>query len=352
MDLLRPIWSHIDKFLAAILLTVAFAAVMPARGQAATAVSLVADAAIVLLFFLHGAKLSPEEALVDARHWRLHIMVFLGTFALFPLLGMSARFLAPNFLPAPLWAGLILLTALPSTVQASIVFTSVAGGNVPAAMCSATASSLVGVVLTPLIAGLLLSSHGLDISLHSILSIVVQLMLPFAAGQILRPWIATYLMRHPRVLGSVDYGSILILVYAAFSHGVVDGIWHQIGAGDLFKVALIDIVLLAAVMTILTFGSRQLGFSRPDEITIVFCGSKKSLVNGLPIAALLFAGHAGLVIIPLMLFHQIQLMVCASLARYYAAHQNYGERIASGSRSLGLSLRYHLIRSNRQSRDR
>jgi sodium/bile acid cotransporter 7 len=105
-------------------------------------------------------------------------------------------------------------------------------------------------------------------------------------------------------------------------------------------------------MTILTFGSRQLGFSRPDEITIVFCGSKKSLVNGLPIAALLFAGHAGLVIIPLMLFHQIQLMVCASLARYYAAHQNYGERIASGSRSLGLSLRYHLVRSNRQSRDR
>ena len=352
MDLLRSIWSHIDKFLAAILLTVAFAAVMPARGQAATAVSLLADAAIVLLFFLHGAKLSPEEALVDAPHWRLHIMVFLGRFALFPLLGMSARFLAPNFLPAPLWAGLILLTALPSTVQASIVFTSVAGGNVPAAMCSATASSLVGVVLTPLIAGLLLSSHGLDISLHSILSIVVQLMLPFAAGQILRPWIATYLTRHPRVLGSVDYGSILILVYAAFSHGVVDGIWHQIGAGDLFKVALVDIVLLAAVMTILTFGSRQLGFSRPDEITIVFCGSKKSLVNGLPIAALLFAGHAGLVIIPLMLFHQIQLMVCASLARYYAAHQNYGERIASGSRSLGLSLRYHLVRSNRQSRDR
>jgi sodium/bile acid cotransporter 7 len=178
-------------------------------------------------------------------------------------------------------------------------------------------------------------------------------MLPFAAGQILRPWIATYLTRHPRVLGSVDYGSILILVYAAFSHGVVDGIWHQIGAGDLFKVALVDIVLLAAVMTILTFGSRQLGFSRPDEITIVFCGSKKSLASGLPMATVLLSGQpAGLIVLPLMLFHQIQLMVCASLARYYAAHQNYGERIASGSRSLGLSLRYHLVRSNRQSRDR
>jgi solute carrier family 10 (sodium/bile acid cotransporter), member 7 len=332
MILIRSVWSHIDRFLAAILLTVAFAAVMPARGEAAAAVGWLADAAIVLLFFMHGAKLSPQEALVGARHWRLHVMVFLGTFALFPLLGISARFLAPGFLPGPLWAGVILLTALPSTVQASIVFTSVAGGNVPAAMCSATASSLLGVFLTPLIAGFLLASHGLDISARSVLGIVVQLLLPFVAGQLLRPWIGGYLTRHPRALKSVDYGSILILVYSAFSHGVVDGIWHQIGAGDLFKVALVDIALLVTVMAILTFGSRRLGFSRADEIAIVFCGSKKSLVNGVPIASLLFAGHVGLVVIPLMLFHQIQLMVCASLARRYAARG-----IAATERHTGLS---------------
>jgi sodium/bile acid cotransporter 7 len=321
MILLRSVWSHIDRFLAAILLTVAFAAVMPARGEAAVAVSWLTVAAIALLFFLHGAKLSPQDALVGARHWRLHMMVFLGTFALFPLLGISAHFLAPNFLPGPLWAGVILLTALPSTVQASIVFTSVAGGNVPAAMFSATASSLLGVVLTPLIAGFLLARHGLDISARSVFGIVVQLLLPFVAGQLARPWISAYLTRHPRALKSVDYGSILLLVYAAFSHGVVDGIWHQIDAGDLFKVALVDVALLAAVMTILTFASRQFGFSRADEIAIVFCGSKKSLVNGVPIASLLFAGHVGLVVIPLMLFHQIQLMVCASLARHYAARR-------------------------------
>jgi sodium/bile acid cotransporter 7 len=334
MILIRSIWSRVDRFLAAILLTVAFAAVMPARGEAAAVLGWLTDAAIALLFFMHGAKLSPEEALVGARHWRLHVIVFLGTFALFPLLGISARFLAPGFLPGPLWAGVILLTALPATVQASIVFTSVAGGNVPAAMCSATASSLLGVFFTPLIAGLLLSRHGLDISVHSILGIVVQLVLPFVAGQLLRPWIGSYLTRRPLALKSVDYGSILILVYAAFSHGVVDGIWHQIDAGDLFKVAVIDVALLAAVITILTFGSRQLGFSRADEITIVFCGSKKSLVSGLPIATLLFAGHVGLVVIPLMVFHQIQLMVCASLARHYAAR-----RIAATERLAGLPAR-------------
>jgi sodium/bile acid cotransporter 7 len=321
MILLRSVWSRIDGFLAAILLTVAFAAVMPARGDAAGAVGWLTVAAIALLFFMHGARLSPEEALVGARQWRLHVMVFLSTFALFPLLGISARFLAPGFLPGPLWAGVILLTALPSTVQASIVFTSVAGGNVPAAMCSATASSLLGVFLTPLIAGFLLTRHGLGISAHAIVGIVVQLLLPFVAGQLLRPWMGAYLVRYPRALKSVDYGSILILVYAAFSHGVVDGIWHQIDAGDLFKVAFVDIALLASVMAILTVGSRLLGFSRVDEIAIVFCGSKKSLVNGIPIATLLFAGHVGLVVIPLMLFHQIQLMVCASLARRYAARR-------------------------------
>jgi sodium/bile acid cotransporter 7 len=321
MTLVRSIRSRIDSFLAAILLTVAFATVMPVRGDAAVAVGWLTDAAIALLFFMHGAKLSPEDALLGARHWRLHTMVFLSTFALFPLLGISARFLAPSFLPAPLWTGVILLTALPSTVQASIAFTSVAGGNVPAALCSASASSLLGVFLTPLIAGFLLTRHGIDISARSVLAILAQLLLPYVAGQLSRPWIGAYLTRHPRALKSVDYGSILLIVYSAFSHGVVDGIWHQIDAGDLFKIALVDVALLAAVITILTFASRQLGFSRADEITIVFCGSKKSLANGLPIATLLFAGHVGLVIIPLMVFHQIQLMVCASLARHYAARR-------------------------------
>jgi sodium/bile acid cotransporter 7 len=120
MTLVGSIWSRIDKFLAAILLTVAFATVMPVRGEMAVGFGWLAKAAIALLFFMHGAKLSPQDALVGARHWRLHTLVFLSTFALFPLLGISARLLAPGFLPEPLWAGLILLTALPSTVQASI----------------------------------------------------------------------------------------------------------------------------------------------------------------------------------------------------------------------------------------
>lgn len=206
-------------------------------------------------------------------------------------------------------------------MQASIAFTSVANGNVPATLRSASASNLLGVFLTPLIVGFLLAHHGVDISARSVLAIVLQILLPFVVGQLLRPWIGAYVTRHTHELKSVDYGSILLIVYSAVSHGVVDGVWHQIDVGELFKVALVDVTRLATVITILTFASRRLGFSRADEITIVFCGSKKSLASGLPIATLPFAEHVGLIVVPLMLFHQIQLLVCASLARYYAARQ-------------------------------
>ena len=322
MAWLAPVRSRIDPFLTAILATVAIAFLMPARGEAASTVGWLTDIAIALLFFMHGARLSPQAAFLGARHWRLHTMVFLSTFALFPLLAVTAHWLAPGLLPAPLWAGVILLSALPSTVQASIAFTSVAGGNVPAALCSASASNLLGVFLTPVIAGLLLTGHGADLSARSILTLALQLLLPFAAGQLLRPWIGDLVTRHARVLKGVDYGSILLIVYSAFSHGVVNGIWHQVDALQLVVLALVDAALLAAVIAILTFASKWLGFSRADQITIVFCGSKKSLASGLPIATVLFAGHVGLVILPVMVFHQIQLMVCASLARRYAARSN------------------------------
>jgi sodium/bile acid cotransporter 7 len=328
MTLLQSILSRIDRFLAAILLTVGLACLMPARGEAAIVVGWLTDAAIALLFFMHGAKLSPEAAFLGLRQWRLHTLVFLGTFVFFPLLGITAHVLVPDLLPASLWPGFLLLTALPSTVQASIAFTSVAGGNVPAALCSASASNLFGIFLTPVIAGYLLASHGVGLSAHSVLAVIEQLFVPFAAGQLLRRWLGGFIERHPRALKTVDYGSILLIVYSAFSHGVVNGIWHQVDVAQLVRLVVADAALLVIVLTSLTFASRWLGFSRADEITIVFCGSKKSLASGLPMANVLFAGHVGLGIIPVMLFHQIQLMVCASLARRYAARAT-GRRTAT-----------------------
>jgi sodium/bile acid cotransporter 7 len=315
----------IDSFIALLLTMVALASLLPARGLGAVVAGRGVTVAIALLFFLYGARLSPQAALAGARHGRLHLLVFLSTFALFPALGLGARALFPHLLTPELWTGVILLCVLPSTVQSSIAFTSIARGNVPAALCAATLSNLVGILLTPVLAGLLLATgqaggHG-DISAHAIGDIVLQLLLPFAAGQALRPWIGAWVARNRGVLSLVDRGSILLVVYTAFSEGMVAGIWHSLDVATLARLFVVDATLLAAVLATTTLLSRRLGFARADEITIVFCGSKKSLASGLPMASVLFAGGAsvGLIVLPLMLFHQLQLMVCAALARRYAA---------------------------------
>jgi sodium/bile acid cotransporter 7 len=312
----------VDPYIAAIVGMVCLASLLPVHDSGAVIAGHLTTAAIALLFFLYGARLAPKAALAGARHWRLHALVLASTFLLFPALVLAAHALAPRLLSAPLWTGLILLSVLPSTVQSSIAFTSIARGNVPAALCAATTSNLLGMFLTPLLAGLLLSAQG-GFSAKGAVDILVQLLLPFAAGQLARPLIGDWIQRNKTLLGLVDRGSILLVVYTAFSEGVTQGIWHQLGVGDLARLVAVDAVLLAAVLAITTYGSRMLGFPRADEITIVFCGSKKSLASGLPMATVLLAGQSvGLIVLPLMLFHQIQLMVCAWMAKRYANAKN------------------------------
>jgi sodium/bile acid cotransporter 7 len=317
----------IDPYIAAIVGMVCLASVLPVHDTGAVIAGHLTTAAIALLFFLHGARLAPQAALAGARHWRLHAVVLASTFVLFPVLALAGRAVAPHLLTSQLWTGVILLAVLPSTVQSSIAFTSIARGNVPAALCAATVSNLLGMVLTPLLAGLLLSSQG-GFSIKGAGDILVQLMLPFAAGQLSRPLLANWAQRNRTLLGLVDRGSILLVVYTAFSEGVTQGIWHQLGIAELGRLLVVDAALLGAVLAITTYGSRLLGFSTADEVTIVFCGSKKSLASGLPMASVLLAGQSiGLIILPLMLFHQIQLMVCAWLAKRYA---NSSQTVALG----------------------
>ncbi len=309
-----------DPFVVALLCTVVVASLLPVRGSAATGLSDVTEVAVGLLFFLYGARLSPQATLDAVRHWRLHSVVLLSTFVLFPLLGLALYPLVPVVLPVPLYTGVLFLCMLPSTVQSSIALTSTARGNVAAAIASASLSSLAGVVITPLLAGLLLSGQGASFSAKSIVDIVVQLLLPFLAGQLLRRWIVGWLERRKRVLSLFDRGSIVLIVYSAFSAGVVGGIWHQVQPQQLGALLVVEALLLGAVLSITNFASGRLGFRPEDRTAIIFCGSKKSLAAGLPMANVLFVGHSvGLAVLPLMLFHQMQLMVCAALARRLAA---------------------------------
>ncbi|MEV3988064.1 bile acid:sodium symporter family protein [Streptomyces sp. NPDC049837] len=305
----------IDPYILALVATVALAALLPASGAAADAVGGISTGAIALLFFLYGARLSTREALDGLRHWRLHVTVLAATFVVFPLLGLAARGLVPAVLTPALYGGLLFLCLVPSTIQSSIAFTSMARGNVPAAICAGSFSSLAGIVLTPLLAALLLGGTAGGFSADSLLRIVAQLLVPFLAGQALRRWVAGFLTRHKKVLGYVDRGSILLVVYTAFSEGMVQGVWHQVTPARLAALLGVEAVLLAVMLALTWYGAGRLGFGREDRIAIQFAGSKKSLAAGLPMASVLFGAHASLAVLPLMLFHQMQLMVCAVIAK-------------------------------------
>ena len=209
-----------DSFTLAILAVVGAALVLPCRGESARWVAIGSEAAIALLFFLQGARLSRSAVLAGILHWRLHLTIFSATFVAFPLLGMAMYPLSGTVLAPPLYVGLVFLCTLPSTVQASVVFTSIAGGNVAAALCAASLSSILGMVLTPLLVGLLLHAQG-ETSLKGLGSIALLVLLPFLAGQVLQSRIGAWLQRHRGTVGLVDRASVLLVVYGAISAATV-----------------------------------------------------------------------------------------------------------------------------------
>ncbi|MDU1272384.1 MAG: bile acid:sodium symporter family protein [Escherichia coli] len=247
----------LDPFTLTLITVVLLASFFPARGDFVPFFENLTTAAIALLFFMHGAKLSREAIIAGGGHWRLHLWVMCSTFVLFPILGVLFAWWKPVNVDPMLYSGFLYLCILPATVQSAIAFTSMAGGNVAAAVCSASASSLLGIFLSPLLVGLVMNVHGAGGSLEQVGKIMLQLV-------------------------------------------------------------VVSCVLLAIVIVVNVFMARRLGFNKADEITIVFCGSKKSLANGIPMANILFPTSViGMMVLPLMIFHQIQLMVCAVLARRY-----------------------------------
>ncbi|MDM1716828.1 bile acid:sodium symporter family protein [Thiopseudomonas alkaliphila] len=324
MAKLRILFDNFTLILIAVIVT---ASLLPAHGQGALVFEWITAFAIALLFFLHGSKLSRSAIIAGAMHWRLHLLVFACTFILFPILMLGLQPVLRPLLGDELWVGMLYLSALPGTVQSAIAFTSMARGNIPAAVCNASASSLVGILVTPLLVKILLDADaGTTGMLEAVLKISVQLLLPFIAGHLMRRWIGDWIDRNRNWLKNVDQGSILLVVYTAFSAAVVGGLWSAVPPLSLLLLTVVCSVILAIVLWMTTTLARRLHFNKEDEITIVFCGSKKSMATGVPMAQVLFAGGAvGPAILPLMIFHQIQLMVCAVMAQHYAKRENLPE---------------------------
>ena len=302
-----------DRFILWLLAAAGLGLLLPVRGTAAGAVDLVTLAAIFALFFLHGARLPREALKAGVTDWRLHAAILALTFALFPALGFLLAAAAPGLLSGELWTGFLFLCALPSTVQSSIAYTSMARGNVAGAVAAAAFSNLAGVFLTPLLVVFMLGAEGASVSGEAIARIVLLLFAPFLVGHAVRPWLGTAVEARPGLTRIVDKGTILLAVYGAFAAATAGGIWARVPPAELAVLAGLCLLLLAIVLAAAwTFGSR---FPAGSRAAILFCGSVKSLASGAPMARILFPGAAAaLVILPVMIFHTAQLIVCAWIA--------------------------------------
>lgn len=306
-----------DPLIVLIILAVVVAIIAPARGSFAEWFATATNIAIALLFFLYGARLSTREAIKGLMHWRLHLLILAFTFLVFPLIGLALKPLT-LVISEDLYMGILFMTLVPSTVQSSVAFTSIARGNFAGAIVAASASNLAGVFLTPILVMLLLSrGDGINVDAQVFVDIAVLLLLPFVLGQILRKWVKGIAANKATKI--VDRGSITMVVYSAFSAGMVAGVWSQVSAGEIAFLIVFSIVLVAIMLWLTRFTALRLGFNQKDMKAIQFCGTKKSLATGLPMASVIFGGASiGLLILPLMIFHQVQLMMCSWLAARYA----------------------------------
>lgn len=309
-----------DPFLLLLVGTVLLATFLPARGGFAAFVRWLSIVTVVLLFFFHGAKLAREQVIAGLTHWRLHLAILGATFVMFPVVGFVGTRALGGLVPPALATGLLFLCALPSTVQSAIAFVGIARGNVAAAIASASASQMLGILLTPLLMGLLANTHGGGGGLSGAGEVALQILVPFVAGHLLRPWLKDWIGGHKRLVNLTDRSTILVAVYSAFSAAVIGGIWHQLPPSALAALVLICAALLAIGLGFTWMLGRLGGFSREDRVALLFCGTKKSLVQGVPMARVLFpGGQAGVILLPVMLFHQMQLMACAFIAKAWAA---------------------------------
>jgi sodium/bile acid cotransporter 7 len=318
-----------DGFLIGLLCCAALGVILPVPATLAQAFSALITGAIVLLFFCNGLKLTTEAVVGGFGHWRLHLTILVLTFIMYPLAALTLHRLTGNNLSPNLWVGIFFLACVPSTVQSSIAFVSLANGNVPAAIAQASASNVLGVILTPLLAAWLVVGVTGGISISTIGNICLLLLLPFAAGHLLRPLLFRYAEPHLQRISMLDKLTILLVVYSAFSKATISHQWDSVSSKELFLLGVFCAVLLGIGLLISFMIGRLLGFNLRDRTTIFYAGTLKSLATGVPIAQLILpASQIGMAVLPLMIFHQLQLLLCGWLANRAAQNSEPLERAA------------------------
>lgn len=313
-----------DWFLCGMILATVLAYFFPTFGATGGGMhaEYVINIGVSVVFFLHGVNLSSEQIAKGLKNWRLHLMIQGFTFVVFPLIWLICDLLLGSHAPALLMLGFFYLCALPSTISSSVALTGSAGGNVPAAILNASLSSVLGIFITPWLVSLLVGTGAGGIDLGStLLKLCGILLLPLILGQLMRPLLGKFFSRHKKYTGIIDKVVILLLVYAAFCNSMISGIWENQGSTVLVTAFVGTAVLLAVILFMTTRTARLLKFSHADKVAAVFCASKKSLAAGAPMAALIFGANPGLglILLPIMIYHPMQLIVCSVIAENYAS---------------------------------
>lgn len=313
----------LDWFTAGMAIAVALAWLFPDPGAPGGWLhpELLTKLGVALIFFLHGVSLSFAALKEGTLRWPLHLVVQGCTFLAFPLVGIAMLWPARGHVAPDLALGFFFLCALPSTVSSSVALTAAARGNVPAAVFNATLSSLIGVFITPLWIGWMLESGGTSMPMGGVvLDLVKWLVAPLVAGQLLRPLLGAWAARNKSRINVVDRLTILLLVYTSFCDSVKRGVWSSHGPGPVLEAVVGSLILFFVIFTVASLLCDALRFSPPDRIAAVFCGSKKTLASGVPMAQLIFAGRPGigLILLPIMIYHPLQLLICGALANRWA----------------------------------
>ncbi|GAA1647627.1 bile acid:sodium symporter family protein [Georgenia ruanii] len=316
--MLRFLRTWIDPFVVALLATLALGLLVPFPKAVLGVVSGAGDVAVTMLFLVYGMRLSTTEVVAGLRNMRLQGAILAATYVLFPAIGLLVHAVATPWLGTALAAGLLYLTLLPSTVQSSVAFTSIARGNVAGAICAATVSNVAGMFLTPLLVLWLMGRAG-STGTGGLRDVLLQLLVPFLVGQLLQPFVGRWVRARRWISRTVDRGTILLVVLGAVASATAGGVWAGVTWGMVAALLVLSAVVLAVVLAVNWYGGAALRLDVADRVALLMCGSKKSLATGLPMAAVLFApAAAATVAVPVIVFHQLQLVVCAVLARHLA----------------------------------
>jgi len=308
-----------DNFVLAIIAVILLAWLFPQWGSKNSPVPLdtIGSIGISLIFFFYGLKLSPEKMKAGLKNWKLHLLVQLSTFVLFPIIILLFYPLANTTNAQIIWLSFFFLAALPSTVSSSVVMVALAKGNLPSAIFNASISGLIGIAITPLWMGLFLTAETASFDLGSIyLKLLTEILIPVLAGLALQKYIGRYAMQYQKQLSTFDKSVILLIIYKSFAVSFEEHVFSNVKLVSLLLITVAVVVLFYAVYYLIGFICSKLHFNREDAITAQFCGTKKSLVHGTVFSKILFpAGFPmGMVLLPLMLFHALQIFFISILA--------------------------------------